>query len=46
MEFFEMPDGYTAPDIQKIIPAPPLEKRSSGKIYRERPFFTCYIDGI
>jgi hypothetical protein len=46
MEFFEMPDGYTASDIQKIIPAAPLEKRSSGKIYRERPFFTCYIDGI
>jgi hypothetical protein len=46
MEFFEMPDGYTASDIKKIIPAAPLEKRSSGKIYRERPFFTCYIDGI
>jgi hypothetical protein len=46
MEFFEMPDGYTAKDIQKIIPAAPLEKRFTGKIYRERPFFTCFIDGI
>jgi hypothetical protein len=46
MEFFEMPEGYAAKDIQKIIPAARLEKRESGKIYRERPFFTCYIDGI
>jgi len=46
IEFFEMPKGYTANDIQKIIPAVRGEKPRTEKIYRERPFFTCFIDGI
>ena len=45
-EFFEMPDGYTATDIQKILPAVRGEKPRHEKIYRERPFFTCYVDGM
>jgi hypothetical protein len=46
IEFFEMPEGYTANDIEKIIPAARGEKPRIEKIYRERPFFTCFIDGI
>jgi hypothetical protein len=46
MEFFEMPDGYTANDIQRIVPAVRGETPRYEKIHRERPFFTCYIDGI
>jgi hypothetical protein len=46
IEFFEMPDEYTAADIEKITPAVRGEKPRIEKIYRERPFFTCYIDGI
>jgi hypothetical protein len=46
IEFFAMPDGYTANDIQKVVPAVRGEKPHIEKIYRERPFFTCYIDGI
>jgi hypothetical protein len=45
-EFFQMPEGYVASDIQKIIPAVRGEKPRSETIYREKPFFTCYLDGI
>jgi hypothetical protein len=41
-----MPEGYSAVDIKKIIPAIREEKPRLEKIYRERPFFTCYMDGI
>jgi len=46
IEFFEMPEGYTANDIQNITPAVRGETPRIERIYRERPFFTCYIDGI
>jgi hypothetical protein len=46
MEFFEMPPGYTARDIKKIVPAIRGEKPRHEKVYRERPFFTCYLDGL
>jgi hypothetical protein len=43
-EFFDMPQGYSAQNISRIIPA--VEGKPSGEqpIYREKPFFTCYID--
>ncbi len=46
IEFFDMPNGYTADNIQKIVPAVRGEKPRHEKIYGDRPFFTCYIDGI
>ena len=46
IEFFEMPEGYTANDIQKITPAVRGDAPRIENIYRERPFFTCYINGI
>lgn len=45
-EFFHMPEGYTAKEIVKIHPHPMLAPKPEGTIYRERPFFTCYIDGL
>jgi hypothetical protein len=45
-EFFCMPDGYTAKEIQTITPAIRGEKPRHESIYRERPFFTCYTEGI
>jgi hypothetical protein len=45
-EFFQMPTGYVATDIHKIVPAIRHEKPRQDKVYREKPFFTCYIDGI
>ena len=45
-EFFDMPDGYAASDIQKIVPAIRGEQPRAEKIYREKPFFTCFIDGL
>lgn len=45
-EFFEMPSGYSANDIVKIIPAVRGEAPRPKEVYRERPFFTCYVDGL
>ncbi len=45
-EFFDMPPGYTAADIVKIIPTVRGEKPRQDTIYRERLFFTCYVDGL
>ncbi len=45
-EFFNMPNGYDVSDIRKVVPAIREEKPRCETIYRERPFFTCYIDGI
>ncbi len=46
-EFFAMPDGYSAADVVKIIPAERGTRPKDGQtIYRERPFFTCYLDGL
>lgn len=41
-EFFDMPRGYTASDIAAIRP----HERQDGDLFRERPFFTCFIDGL
>jgi hypothetical protein len=45
-EFFEMPNGHTVGDIKKIVPAIHGEMRRHERVYRERPFFTCYINGL
>lgn len=45
-EFFDMPPGYSGTDIRKIIPAVRSETRKYEKVFREKPFFTCYIDGL
>jgi hypothetical protein len=44
-EFFNMPSGYTANDIKKIIPHE-RGTRNIDSVFRERPFFECYIKGI
>lgn len=41
-EFFNMPDGYTASDVGTIRP----HERLDGHLFRERPFFTCFVDGL
>jgi hypothetical protein len=47
MQFFNMPNGYSGSDIAKIIPATRGTARNSGAVlFRERPFFSCFIDGI
>jgi hypothetical protein len=45
-EFIDMPDGYSASDIKRIVPAVRSDKPRAEKVYREKPFFTCYIDGL
>ena len=45
-EFFDMPPGYSAADISSIVPAVRGERSDEKLIYRERPFFTCYVDGL
>jgi hypothetical protein len=39
MEFFDMPDGYSGDDIASIHP----HRAGSGRTYRERPYFCCYV---
>jgi len=46
IEFFDMPTGYTANDIVKIVPAGRGEDSRQEHIYREKPFFTCYVEGL
>ncbi|MDF2803843.1 MAG: hypothetical protein K0S61_3746 [Anaerocolumna sp.] len=45
-EFFDMPNGYTAKDIIKIIPAVRGCSKDTKVIYREKPYFECFIDGL
>jgi hypothetical protein len=45
-EFFDMPDGYSASDIERIVPAVRGEQPRVERIYREKPFFTCYVGGL
>ena len=45
-EFFDMPPGYSAENISRIIPAVRGVRSDEQPIYRERPFFTCYVDGL
>jgi hypothetical protein len=42
IEFFTMPDGYSAADVVRIIP----HGKVDGPVYRERPWFSCFIDGL
>ena len=44
VDFFCMPEGYTAKNIKKITPALRNQPRSFERVYRERHFFECYID--
>jgi hypothetical protein len=42
MEFFNIPDGFSWDNVTTVI-----SHRSETKpIYRERPYFTCFIDDI
>jgi hypothetical protein len=41
-EFFNMPHGYAASDVVAIRP----HERLSPDIFRERPFFTCFVNGL
>ncbi len=41
-QFFDMPAGYTASDVATIRP----HERGAGELFRERPFFTCFVDGL
>lgn len=45
-EFFDMPPGYSAASVAKIVPAARGEQSGQETIYREKPFFTCYVDGL
>ena len=51
MEFFEMPEGYSAQRIQRIIPHEIGKPRfrpgeAQVRVFRERPYFICYIESI
>jgi hypothetical protein len=45
-EFFDMPSGYSASDIAKIVPAIRGEPPRQEHIHREKPFFTCLVEGL
>lgn len=45
-EFFDMPQGYSATDISKIAPAVRGQQPRMERIYREKPFFTCYAEWL
>jgi hypothetical protein len=40
-EFFSMPEGYTADDIAVIH-----AHKGGAPVLRERPFFTCFVQGL
>ena len=47
IEFFNMPEGYCANDMVMVTPAAPGGRPTPAQtVYRERPFFKCYIDGF
>jgi hypothetical protein len=63
IEFFQMPDGYSAGDIEEIINHSYVlntgelrshressltrpEDYKNAVVYRERPFFECYIENL
>ena len=45
-EFFDMPPGHSAASNARIVPAVRGEQPRQEHIYREKPFFTCYVDGL
>jgi hypothetical protein len=42
IEFFHMPDGYSGNDVVRIIP----HGKVDGPVYRERPWFACFVEGL
>jgi hypothetical protein len=38
----QMPTGYVATDIAGIV----SHKQSSKEVFRERPFFRCFVEGL
>jgi len=46
VEFFDLPDDYRVTDIERITSAVRGESPRQQRIYRERPFFTCYVDDL
>jgi hypothetical protein len=45
-EFFSMPSGYSASRVKKIKSATLGAPRQLKDLYREKPFFECFIRGI
>lgn len=41
--FFDMPEGYTANRIKRIIPAERSKAKGANDVYREKPHFDCYL---
>ena len=41
-EFFNMPPGYEATQIHRIIP----HKNEAKPVYREKPFFVCFLENV
>ena len=41
-EFYSMPEGYTAADVERILP----HETRGDPVYRERPYFVCYLPGL
>jgi hypothetical protein len=42
IEFFHMPEGYSGNDVVRIIP----HGKVDGPVYRERPWFACFVEGL
>ncbi len=40
-EFFQMPEGYSGEDVERII-----SHKGGEPIHRERPYFTCFVEGL
>jgi hypothetical protein len=46
-EFFDMPEAYAGSDITLITPAELGTRFKRGvPIFREKPYFECYVDGL
>lgn len=41
--FFDMPEGYTADRIKRIVPAERSKAKGANAVYREKPYFDCYL---
>jgi len=39
MEFFEVPEGYTADQMKDVVP----HKTVKGQLFENRPYFDCYL---
>ena len=44
--FFDMPEGYTAERLVKLIPAVRGEPRKHDEVFREKPHFECYVNKL